>query len=158
MADEEKGPEYNLDDLDLFEERDNRVEERDNRVSIESEYLREELNKLDKLFESTESTPVIYPIEETLFSLHAGATLSFGDTVWLALVGNIKNFMLSLDVSDFDEYHGDHLVPSVTDNVVLKIDQRKVEASDTDVELQHIEFKIPDVAVTPPEISRREED
>ena len=51
--------------------------------------------------------------------------------------------MLSLDVSDFDEYHGDYLVPSVTDNVVLKIDQGKVEASDTDVELQHIEFKIP---------------
>ena len=158
MADEEKSPEYNLDDLDLFEGRDNRVEERDNRVSIESEYLREELNKLDKLFESTEPTPVVYPIEETLFSLHAGVTLSFGDTVWLALVGNIKNFMLSLDVSDFDEYHGDYLVPSVTDNVVLKIDQRKVEASDTDVELQHIEFKVPDVGVTPPEISRREED
>lgn len=151
MADEEKDPEYNLDDVDLFEERDNRV-------SIESEYLREELNKLDIIFENTESTPVIYPIEETLFSLHAGTTLSSGDTVWLALVGDIKNVMLSLDVSDFDEYHGDHLVPSVTDNVVLKVDQEEVEGSDTDVELQHIEFKIPDVAVTPPEIPQREED
>jgi hypothetical protein len=151
MADEEKDPEYNLDDVDLFDERDNRV-------SIESEYLREELNKLDIIFENTESTPVIYPIEETLFSLHAGTTLSPGDTVWLALVGDIKNVMLSLDVSDFDEYHGDHLVPSVTDNVVLKVDQEEVEGSDTDVELQHIEFKIPDVAVTPPEISQREED
>lgn len=151
MADEEKGPEYNLDDVDLFEERDNRV-------SIESEYLREELNKLDELFESTESTPVIYPIEETLFSLHAGATLSSGDTVWLALAGNIENMMLSLDVSGFDEYHDDHLVPSVTDNVVLNINQGEVEASDTNIELQHIEFKIPDVAVTPPEISRKEED
>jgi hypothetical protein len=151
MADEEKDPEYNLDDVDLFEERDNRV-------SIESEYLREELNKLDIIFENTESTPVIYPIEETLFSLHVGTTLSSGDTVWLALVGDIKNSMLSLDVCDFDEYHGDHLVPSVTDNVVLKIDQEEVEGSDTDVELQHIEFKILDVAVTPPEIPQREED
>lgn len=151
MADEEKGPEYNLDDVDLFEERDNRI-------SIQSEYLREELNKLNKLFGSTESKPVIYPIEETLFSLHAGATLSSGDTVWLALAGDIKNLMLSLDVSDFDEYHGDHLVPSVTDNVVLKIDQGEIKASDTDVELPHIEFKIPDVAVTPLEILRKEED
>lgn len=67
-----------------------------------------------------------------------------------------QNLLLSLD--DFDEYHGDHLVPSVTDNVVLKIGQEEVKASDTDVELQHIEFKIPDVAVTPPEMPRKEED
>lgn len=151
MADKEKDPEYNLDDVDLFKERDNCV-------SIESEYLREELNKLDELFKGTESTLVIYPIEETLFSLHAGATFSSGDTVWLALVGSIKNLLLSFDDSDFDEYHGDHLVPSVTDNVVLKTSQEEVKASDTDVELQHIEFKIPDVAVTPPEMPRKEED
>lgn len=133
-----------MDELDLFEKRDDTVH-------IESEHLKKELKKLDAIFEKTENTAVIYAIEETLFSLHARGTVSSRDTVWLALVGDAKNHLLSLDDSDVDEYHGDYIVPAVTDSVVLKINQMEINASETDVELQHIEFKLP-VGSIPPEV------
>jgi hypothetical protein len=133
-----------LNELDLFEKRDGTVH-------IESEHLRKELEKLDVIFEKTEHTAVIYPIEETLFSLHARGTVSSSDTVRLALVGGAKNHLLSLDDSDVDEYHGDYIVPAVTDDVVLKINQIEVNTSETDVELQHIKFKLP-AGLIPPEV------
>lgn len=142
MADENSKTESDLEEINLFTV-DDRNSGPSGQITIESPHLKEELQLLDSLFCDSDSSPVIYPIGATLFSIHTSRMISPEDTVYLALLGDLRDYLPSLDASDFEEYHGEYIIPAVTNDVVLKIDHPDGVATKTDVDLENIEFKVP---------------
>jgi hypothetical protein len=126
----------NLDELDLFEERDSTEYE-------VPDYFAARVEDVDEIFADTDVKPTVYPAEETLYSLHIKGDVPKEEDIILALVGEFAKYVRELEPGDFEQYEGQYLMPEDVDNTVLKIDVSETNSLPVDVDFENIEFEVP---------------
>lgn len=126
----------NLNELELFEERDSEEYE-------VSDYLAERVKQVDEMFADTDINPTVYPAEETLSSLLIEGNITEDRDIILAMVGDFTEYIGELQPGDFEEYGGEYLTPEDVENTVLKIDVSETDSLPGDVDVENIEFEIP---------------
>jgi len=126
----------NLDELDLFEERDTAD------YDIPT-YFETKLEQVDEMFADSEMNPTVYPAEETLYSLLTTGDVPEDREIILGLAGDLTEYVGELDEDDFDGYHGEYLSPKDAEDTVLKTDVDRTDSLPADVDLENIEFEIP---------------
>ena len=129
----------NLDELDLFEERDVDTEQ----YSLDSEYFSDRVEDVDEMFEDSDIEPLIYPAENTLYYILVEGEVPEDEDIVLALVGDFSDYVGELDEDDFEGYHGDYVTPKDVDNTVLKLEVQETDSLPADINLENIRFEIP---------------
>jgi hypothetical protein len=126
----------NLDELNLFEERDPTEYE-------VPDYFAARVEQVDEMFADTDIDPTVYPAEETLYSLLTGEDVPSDRDIILALVGDFADFVGELEPGEFEEFEGEYVTPENVENTVLKINVPETDSLPADVDVENIEFKIP---------------
>ncbi|PSG99012.1 MAG: hypothetical protein BRC29_02690 [Nanohaloarchaea archaeon SW_7_43_1] len=129
----------NLDELDLFEERDVDMEQ----YSLDSEYISDRVEDVDKMFIDSDREPLVYPAEDTLHSILVEGDVPEDEDIVLALVGDFSEYVGELDEDDFESYHGEYVIPEDVDNTVLKLEVRETDSLPVDIDVENIRFEIP---------------
>lgn len=130
----------NLEEIEIFEEKTPSI----NSYDIESEYLKSQAEDVDALFSDADVIPLIYPADDTLYSMTTRKEMEEGEEATFALVGDFSEYLTELDEEDF-EYHGQYIRPKATEDISLKINVEETSSIPIkgDLELENIAFEIP---------------